>query len=640
MRKIIYLIMALLASYPALAGIGCDQAGDYLHCFNSGNVAPDTYYKISSGFLQHANTIGRMADVTYTYGYGRVSGGVPTIFGTNIIPNVLKNATDNTTYYWADSSYTQIQGGDTFTLHKNHTQNLTSDYVQITFTFKSDRRITGDNYFFHGFRNLDVAQDGKADLVTIILENGSLEQYNMSGLNNFSGRLNKIVLDGGPGTYSYVIDFKKNVSFWYNNSHNINGDWLFGEYIGTINADQLYKYSYDWIDASCQITCALGASITVTDGAEFDTIDEYQTKSRTCRWTLFSLGGAKCTISNDCGLAIEENKTISSWFVITSTSNQGLRCGNATSCSKQANLLKSNQPYTFNLSGYIPPPEINNKETQTRCSISGQLPDIDFKVTTYLIYPNITVWTPPNNTRINQTNPSAIFGCNWSGGDPPDTLTLLFNDTLNYTQSANTNLSRNVTFDSYACYIWTCQACEYGHCHYALNGNFTFCQYYLNYSVIQWKPPNSTILNQTINWSVFACNWTGDRPTNISLVFNNTINFSQNPSTNLSRNVTFDTDKCWIWTCQACGFGTCRYTDNGNYTICLSNGTIIIIIPGGQVVLPPKHKDSFTQFSPEDKTILGILGGILFIGIITYLVKRKLDTKGDNIEGYSRELKK
>lgn len=461
--------------------VGCEQIPSFLHCWNQGSIAADTYFNITSGFLQHANLPERTGDVTYTYGYGTVSGGVPTVHGTNIVPNTLRNRTDNATYYWADAEYTQTQGQNTFTLHKNHTQSLTDNYVNVRFSFQASRRITGNNYFFHGLAGLDVARDGKADLITFAFENGSVEEFNSSLLTNFSRDITKVVIDGGPGTYSYVLDFGKNVTMWYTTG-GVSGSLLFGEYIGTINADQLYTYSYLWIDAACSISCSGLGSVVVTDGADWDEIDQYQTKSRSCKYVILRPGrGDNCTISNDCTLQIDRNTSSVTWTAITSTANAGLRCGNQTACTKQANLIATNTWYTFNLSGYIPLPETSFKMTNTRCSISGQVPDYELEVTTWLINPNVTLWTPLNNTVINQTVPWLVFGCNWTGRDAPQILRLKFNGTTNYTVAGAPapNLSVNISFDSYAGYNWTCEAVEYGHGHDAWNGPRFFWQIFI-----------------------------------------------------------------------------------------------------------------------------------------------------------------
>jgi len=86
---------------------------------------------------------------------------------------------------------------------------------------------------------------------------------------------------------------------------------------------------------------------------------------------------------------------------------------------------------------------------------------------------NITLWAPDNNTNISLTNWS-VFKANWTWLKC-DNMTLRINDTDNFTQDCNTNLSRNVSFVSsgFGVWEWDVLACWEHDCNYSWNGNWT-----------------------------------------------------------------------------------------------------------------------------------------------------------------------
>jgi len=549
--------------------IGLEEDGSIVHAWNQGKIALDTYYVLPS-FLQHANTIPRLADVTYVYGYGRVVNSLPVMNDISNLDYSYDWKTDNTSYYWLASTYEHVQGSTVFTLTKNHSQFLYDDYVKIRFTFTAGRRVQGDNWFFHGLQNLDVAQDGLTDEIILSIgvpgsveNNWTVERFNSTNTTAYFANITQIVIDGGSGTYSYVINFSKGVIAWYNNTNNhTNGDWMFGSYVGTILKDVPYTYNYEWVDADCTITCGAGASVLVTDAQNFNSIYQDETKERQCKWGVLSFFGNNCTPSADCFLRPEVNFSIT-YIPITSTGVYTLRCANQTSCGVKATDIPWNIYHSFNLSGY------NTGGTNSRCAISGFNPTTEYVITTLKTWRNVTLYVPLNNTI---ANVSTLFQCNWTG-NKPTYISLLLNDTINqsYQGIYMPNMSKLIPFDACDTWTWGCQACLWGKCVYALNGNFSFEYYNVSYCfppLSLYAPPNNTVLNQTVNWAVFQANSTGKiLPNNITLYFNDSKNYTIDDNIDFAHNMSFNEFFLANWTARVCYGNVCRFANNGNWTI-------------------------------------------------------------------------
>lgn len=527
MKKILQILILLsiveigvVFAYSEPVGV-VDLNNSMILTWNQGRIANETYFNKSTGLLQHANTIERSDDVTYIYGIARNVSGTMAYWGMESNPGgTITNKTDFSTYYWLNNRIVRTNGPGQFTLDKNHSQNLNDDHVTISFVASANRDYSGEFYVSHGFRNLDINNDKVSETFNFVHGNGSLETWDNRSGDFWFDNVTRIVIDGGVGSYSYDLNFSLGVKMRINHSSpSTNPDITFYSFIGNIVRDQVYKYEYKWIDAVCSISCSGLGSVVVTDELSFDEILEFETKERRCKYYILRPDRtSNCSISNDCNLQIDRNLTSVAWTVITSTANAPLRCANQTSCVKQANIIPQNTYYTFNLSGYMPVPQTDVKTTMTRCSISGQIPDFEFEVFTYLLKINVTLWTPANNTQINNTVPWSVFGCNWTGPSP-NTMSLLFNGSSNYTTGGNpaSNISQNVTFDFYSCLNWTCQGCKFGHCHDAWNGPRLFCQVMLG-AVSGWVPnpnvstefivfrdePKKDHIENVPNWAIYG----------------------------------------------------------------------------------------------------------------------------------------
>ncbi len=92
---------------------------------------------------------------------------------------------------------------------------------------------------------------------------------------------------------------------------------------------------------------------------------------------------------------------------------------------------------------------------------------------------------------------------------------------------------------------------------------------YVNVTLV--APSDNFNLSTNDNMSTFNATWQGGGCDNLTLYFNNTVNYTQNCSTNMSVNVSFDIPGDWSWDVYGCYEYNCNWSWNGNWSVFMDN---------------------------------------------------------------------
>lgn len=467
------LFLLLLLTLPlASASIGCEENGEILKCWNEGTIAPNgtTYFNITSGLLQQANTIDRLKDVTYYYGISRNVSGIFTFWGLDDIPADYLYYSDELSYWYAESWKDIHIGAFRGFGRKLNVQELYDDYVRMKYYFESERDFNGDYYFTTAMIDQDAGSDGIPDFLIIELANGSFLNWpmNVSWYN-----ITENVIDVSiHGTYSYHLLFPEPITLIFDNTLNkVNGDLYFLHHIGNVEEDVLYDFTQYWIDVSCSINCGFGCSTTVYFTGINETIYITQNVSTFLKYNWLCIFGGSCIYSADCALDIEYN-TSSDWEKLTDSTNTPIECYDP-SCSLKVSDITKNVYYDYNLTGN------KYRENDLRASISGYYPTINTSVDVVKIF--TTLWLPPNNENrtayFTEGNWWANLSANASVVNPENmTSYIKVNSTSieeNYT-FYGANFTQNITLNSSGNWTWDVLACKDDFCWLSTMGAWSF----------------------------------------------------------------------------------------------------------------------------------------------------------------------
>ena len=482
-----FLILCDIKTATATSPIGIteyDNDTNYLIAWNQGNIINTTFLHKPTGFVQHANYINNVNDMIYVYGYARPRGANFLYIGLDAIPNAdIVYYSDNTNLWYASSKKTIGQ----HTFIKNNSQNLYSDYVNMSFTYRSTNAILGNSYFVFGIRQLDIAQDQKGERILLLRGCGNITEIhnNLTGTHRWENITRLLIDSNETGGVNYDIIFPKGVILIYNlTSPAVNGDLTFFDYIGVVAANTPYHFNYKWIDAACTVICPFSCNVYVQCNTTTlsTTLKQYElTKKTYCRWydLGFGCGSRGCSISRDCRLSwCIANPPDYSYNQMTILNTDDITRG------AEANMFISspfkNVYYGLQVRGGrvyndwgILTVRLGNSCASYSASCSGS------EYNTTLIYRNITLLTPKDNTTINK--PTWFnFTANYSWtASYYDNLSLFFS---NATQAIITLpaggafLDENITVDESI--NWTVQACYSHACFTQWHSSFTIIREY------------------------------------------------------------------------------------------------------------------------------------------------------------------
>lgn len=355
----------LLAGNIVYGSIGCIEQNELLKCWNEGSIALNgtTYFNMTSGLLQQANTPERLKDVTYYYGLSRNISGSFYFWGLDEIPAGISYHSDNLTYYWAKSQEEIHIGAFTGYASKNNSQNLNDDYVLMNYTFMGNRQLTGQYFFTTAMIDMDISRDNKTEYLIIGLSNGSYLNWPMNqSWYNITENVTDVSVHGN---FSYHLLFPEPITLIFDNTLNkVNGDLYFLHYIGSIEKEKYYHYGQYWIDPPCSISCDPATTVIITYSPGFTDIYIDEVKSDDCKYRILSFGGGGCSFSPGCSLQIDRNIS-STYTILNNIATNQIRCYGQSFCNLYISAIDINVFYDYNITGYL------TGQARTGCSISG-----------------------------------------------------------------------------------------------------------------------------------------------------------------------------------------------------------------------------------------------------------------------------
>lgn len=469
---------------PEPTGI-INYSDSILLAWNQGRIENETYFNKTSGLVQHANYLNRINDIRYVFGGGVKTGSSITVLLFDEIPGNVTYSSDSLTYWKATSYMNKSIGGDWYYVSKDNNQLLNDDYVNMEFSISTNNAGGKVFYIITGIKQMDIGRDGIYEKISLVNETDVIEWDNRSGSRTWYN-ISRITIDGD--IYSFDIYFEKPLEVRYNKStKQTNGDWLFFDEMGVINNYVEYSSTYDWIDATCVITCSGACTLDINSNSTDNSHQQLRKFANVgCRTQNgVACGITSCSHSTSCVLEwVHDYPELdeSSWHSITRNNNETpLECG-TTWCNK-TNPTRGTWYYSdLNTSrSSFPSGEYTHFTCGMLQSSGTWKTSYDFLGFTTLynstpIEINITLGNPQNPWLLNNTINWAVFLINQSRANVTkyDNISLIFNASINYTSAPN--LTRNVTFTSNGIWNWTGLACFRYNCQYAWNGNKSISQ--------------------------------------------------------------------------------------------------------------------------------------------------------------------
>lgn len=516
---------------------GCENQDGTWHCWNNGSIAKDTYFKITDDGLQLANFPHAFNWTTYTAGfnYSNDTGEQQSIglFDFSYSERVRSN---NLTWWIAEYMANFSYGNKAGNLTVQIGQYLNDDLVTYRIILNTDDSIAWDNWnksvsFWRKMSRIDINDDGKNDYVKSEVNNRTYRIY-LNRTNN----LTDYQLTGNTiGIYDNMTNRQIEWGWNGNNEYHAsliahpgsNADVLFWREPVEIHRNSSYRLDHYWIDDS------------------------------------YSLGytGARSGY-------IHYEPTSPTPYVAYTDVNPKIG-------KKVAGIfsLEDRGYYSFNVTGVKQPDWSIYKVTfghyvLTVASSAG----LSNWITRF--YNNFTYGTLVGGTA--DWNAGMLVDTeDWPGspGSPQDIE-------IDLGQGAINRINAGLAFDDVKISDYSTYTGNPEYYHVVWKGKLFI--YYYGLSVALSNPAKYTILNDSKNWDVYMCNWTGAAPDNISLYINGTLNYTNTGTSNLSRNVSFNKGEWFDWTnwdCKICGNHTCYWSTNGNYTFAFHNQTILTIRP-------------------------------------------------------------
>lgn len=455
--------------------------------WNNGSIENETYFNKTSGLVQHANFLRGLDDIKYVYGIGAKVGNTISLIMFDALPGNITTATDNLTYWRASSHMNRTVGSDWYYIRKDNGQRVNDDYVHMDYVLATNNPSNRVFYLATGIRQMDINNDGIYERISIVNATDVITWDNRTGSRTWYN-ISRITIDGSA--YTFDIYFPKPVEVRYNHSSkSTNGDFLFLQELGQLNASTFYTHRYDWIDATCVITCAGNCTLDINTNATGGTAQQMRSFANIgCRTQNGAACGiTPCTHSTSCVLEwVHDYPELdgSTWRRITANNNETpLECGSGGATCARTNPVRGTYYYsTLNTSrssfpsgvytNFVCAMQLTSGSWKTSKDLSGF--DYEYNVTPIEI--NITLGNPQNPWLLNNTINWAVFMINQSRYNVTkyDNISLVLNGSINATSAPN--LTANVSFTSNGVYNWTGLACFRYNCQYAWNGNKSISQ--------------------------------------------------------------------------------------------------------------------------------------------------------------------
>lgn len=490
MRTIMIALLVLLTlpfvrSYVEPIGVVALNNSEYALGWNQNPSYPnETYFNVTSGLVQHSNYPNRSRDITYNVGLARRQAGEYSFYGVSEFLGNIENGTDWATYYWLSARKNVSAFSSWFYFVKNNTQGVYDEYVRQDSTLLSGRNASGDFYYIRAFTDVDVGRDSVADYLIVYLADGSIIEFLMNNSwVNWSSQVTGFVINGID--YSYRVYFDRPQIARFNKTSNaLNGDLSFFEGFGNVEAYRLYSFSNLWIDAACTITCGAGSTISVTDNVDFESIFQYEPKTRNCKYNHINAFFNNCTMSADCTLGVVRN--VSTVYAFVDQTGFTLKCNNQTVCEKNVHQIPKNTFVQFEPRGW------STGNASVKCTVGNILYSPTAQpCETNKTWINISIINPANNTNL------SLLNVNWSilnatyYGNPYTNFSLLVaqntttlsNASAVYTDSTwQGNISYNQSFLTCGFWTWEVQACVFTICSRSINGTMNItkdCRFFI-----------------------------------------------------------------------------------------------------------------------------------------------------------------
>lgn len=474
------LVLLLLLSPSALGYVGCFEDGDLWFCDNGGGIAPLTILNESSGFIQYANSYTeRLGDVTYSMGMARKILNTYIYYGTTDLngPTSLSYDSDHWEAHVQKSVSLPLR---TMQLTKLMEQEDGADMIDITVSAYTTKNTYANHYFANALHDIDVGRDGIADQTVISDGENITEFWGNVNTTQFYYNVERLLI---ANEYTYRLEFADPVLVIVTPG-SVNPDFYVLSYIGNMNAGQNYTFSYQWIDAGCTITCAMGSYMYVESNTSG--FDVYVDQGEVTRQTFCKPAkSGTCSVSgcylNQCAY----NPRTGTWDDITrDVVDLPVRCAQPNChvaiglsflwVARSVTGLSTEANGELNYRCYIDDP--------AGCSGPTHLGGDGSYYVVGEVERNVTLFAPPDGTLFNSSMNWANFSCGseWANGivDADNGSIILSNQTIPYyTAEEELNITVNLTIDETV--DWTCQYCYGNSCYQAWNGYWTVIFFYV-----------------------------------------------------------------------------------------------------------------------------------------------------------------